>query len=103
MDKKRKRFLCYSQRHIRRLIAKNTAIDVDTISEPTPGCSYHISSANENSPELISQNQNDSTNTIPKLSTDSDNSDNDNLCNNIVRFDIVNNGCFPASNTSDTV
>ncbi|XP_071580030.1 uncharacterized protein [Temnothorax nylanderi] len=91
MDKKRKRFSYYSQRHIRRLVAKNTAIDLDAISEPTPGCSYHISSADENSPELISQNQNDSTNTIPKSSTDSDDSDDDNLCNNFVESDIVNN------------
>ncbi|TGZ46963.1 hypothetical protein DBV15_11681 [Temnothorax longispinosus] len=63
----------------------------NAISEPTPGCSYHISSANENSPELISQNQNESTNTIPKSSTDSDDSDDDNLCNNFVESDIVNN------------
>lgn len=91
MDKKRKRFSCYSQRHIRRLIAKNTAIDVDTISEPTPGCSYYISSADENSPALISQNQNDNTNIISKPSTDSDDSDDDNnLCNNIIDSDIKN-------------
>jgi len=88
MDKKRERFSCYSQRHIRRLIAQSTAIKVDNISEPT--CSYyHVSSADENSPELVSQNPNDSTNTIPKPN-DSDDSDDDNLCNNIVGSDIVN-------------
>jgi len=90
MDKKRKRFSCYSQRHIRRLIAQSTAINVDNIFEPTPGCSYyHVPSADENSPELVSQNPNDSTNTIPKPSTDSDDSEDDNLCNNIVGSDIV--------------
>jgi len=62
MDKKRERFSCYSQRHIRRLIAQSTAINVDNIFEPTPGCSYyHVPSADENSPELVSQNPNDST------------------------------------------
>lgn len=66
-------------------IAQNTTIDVDTISELTPGYSYHVISADEN-PELVSQNQNDSINTIPKPSTDSD----DNLYNNVVDSDIIN-------------
>ncbi|XP_039307974.1 uncharacterized protein LOC120358295 [Solenopsis invicta] len=87
MDKKRKRFSCYSQRHIRRLIAQNTAIDVDSnIVEPTPGCSY-VSSTEKKISGKIFQNQND--NTIPKSSTDSD-SDDDNFDNN-VNFNIVNN------------
>jgi len=91
MDKKRKKFSCYSQRYIRRLIAQSTAINVDNISEPTPGCSYyHVPFADKNSPELVSQNSSNGTNTIPKPSTDSDDSDNDNLCNNIVGSDIVN-------------
>jgi len=66
--------LCYSKRHVRRLIAKNTITDLDTTFEPTPSCSYHVFSIDENSLELISQNQNDNTNMIPKPSTDSDDS-----------------------------
>lgn len=73
----------YSQRHIRRLIAQNTAINVDTISEPPPGCFYHLCSVDENNPELASQNQND---TIPKLNTNSDDSEDDNN----IESDIVN-------------
>lgn len=88
MDKKRKRFSSYSLRHIRRLISKNAAINIDThISEPTASCSYHVSSADENSRELIFEN--DDINMKP--STDSDDSDNNNLRNNIIRSDSVNN------------
>lgn len=96
MDKKRKRFSCYSQRHVRRLIVKNTAMDIDVISELTPSCSYNVSSADENSPEIISKNH--TINTITEPSTDSNNDDNydndnndNNLSNNIVESDIDDN------------
>jgi len=71
-------------------------MDIDVISEPIPGCSYHVSSADENSPEIISKNY--TINTITEPSTDSnnfdnyDNDDNDmNLSNNIVESDIDDN------------